>query len=106
MTIHAIHAGNALPLATSPQPPALSASGGQSTPELKEAFNDFVGQTFFGELMKQMRSTVGKPAYMHGGFGEDVFQSQLDQVLVERISESTARTFSDPMYELMLARRP
>jgi len=103
MTIQAIHAGNALPLATSHQPPALSAPGG---PELKEAFTDFVGQTFFGELLKQMRATVGKPAYMHGGFGEDVFQSQLDQVLVERISDTTASTFSDPMYQLMLARRP
>ena len=106
MTIQAIHAGNVLPLAPSPKAPALSASGGPNTPELKEAFTDFVGQTFFGELLKQMRATVGKPAYMHGGFGEDVFQSQLDQVLVERISDSTASSFSDPMYELMLARRP
>ena len=103
MTIHAIQAAGAVPLAPSPQPPSLSGPGG---PELKQAFTDFVGQTFFGELLKQMRSTVGKPAYMHGGFGEDVFQSQLDQVLVERISDSTASTFSDPMYELMLARRP
>jgi peptidoglycan hydrolase FlgJ len=105
MTIQAIHAGTSMPLVPSPQLPALSASGG-GTPELKQAFTDFVGQTFFGELLKQMRATVGKPAYMHGGFGEDVFQSQLDQVLVERISDSTASTFSDPMYQLLLARRP
>ena len=35
--------------------------------------------------------------------GEDIFQSQLDQVLVERISESSAATFSDPMYQLLMA---
>jgi hypothetical protein len=123
MTIHAIHgnsaglgtrgsglggavsAATALPLTPNPEPRAPSLAG-PNTPQLKEAFTDFVGQTFFGELMKQMRATVGKPAYMHGGFGEEVFQSQLDQVLVERIADSTASTFSDPMYELMLARRP
>jgi len=96
--------GAGLPLASSPQAPAPSSSG-PDTPELKKAFTDFVGQSFFGELLKQMRATVGKPAYMHGGFGEDVFQSQLDQVLVERISDASAATFSDPMYQLMLARR-
>ena len=94
----------AFPLTPNPEPrtPALP---GSDTPELKQAFTDFVGQSFFGELLKQMRATVGKPAYMHGGFGEDVFQSQLDQILVERISDASAATFSDPMYQLMLARR-
>ena len=94
----------AFSLAPNPEPRA-AALAGPNTPELKQAFTDFVGQTFFGELLKQMRATVGKPAYLHGGFGEDVFQSQLDQVLVERISDSTASNFSEPMYELMLARR-
>jgi hypothetical protein len=85
-----------------------SATGhsGHDTPELREAFNDFVGQTFFGELVKQMRATVKKPAFFHGGMGEDIFQSQLDQILVERISDASAKTFSDPMYQLFLARRP
>jgi peptidoglycan hydrolase FlgJ len=92
-----------LPLPTSPTAPRR---GGHDTPELREAFNDFVGQTFFGELIKQMRATVDKPAYFHGGMGEDVFQSQLDQMLVERISDASAATFADPMYEVFMARRP
>jgi hypothetical protein len=96
---------SALPLVPNAEPRVPSATLGNDTPELKQAFTDFVGQSFFGELLKQMRATVGKPAYMHGGFGEDVFQSQLDQVLVERISDASAATFSDPMYQLMLARR-
>jgi peptidoglycan hydrolase FlgJ len=75
------------------------------TPELHKAFNDFVGQTFFGELVKQMRDTVKKPAFFHGGMGEDIFQAQLDQILVERISETSAATFSDPMYQLLMAPR-
>jgi peptidoglycan hydrolase FlgJ len=96
----------ALPLIANRGPSSSAPTLGNDTPELKTAFNDFVGQSFFGELLKQMRSTVGKPAYLHGGLGEDVFQSQLDQILVERISDASAATFSDPMYQLMLARRP
>lgn len=83
-----------------------SRSGKAGSPELHKAFTDFVGQTFFGELLKQMRATVDKPAFVHGGMGEDIFQSQLDQILVERITESSAATFSEPMYELLTARRP
>src|SRR2546430_946408 len=78
---------------------------GRDTPELKEAFTDFVGQTFFGELVKQMRATLHKPAFFHGGMGEDIFQSQLDQIMVERISDTSAQSFSDPMYQLLMAPR-
>jgi hypothetical protein len=92
-------------LAASPTPPAAVRRGGHDTPELKKAFNDFVGQTFFGELLKQMRATLDKPAFFHGGMGEDIFQSQLDQVLVEEMTESSAKTFSDPMYHLLMAPR-
>ena len=80
-------------------------AGAHDSPELKKAFNDFVGQTFFGELVKQMRSTLNKPAYFHGGMGEDIFQSQLDQHLVERMSQTTAHTFTDPMYQLLMSPR-
>ena len=92
-------------LINSPKPPAAARRGGHDTPELKKAFNDFVGQTFFGELLKQMRATLDKPAFFHGGMGEDIFQSQLDQVLVEKMTESSAKSFSDPMYQLLMAPR-
>ena len=69
-------------------------------PEVREAFQDFVGQTFFGQMLSAMRKTVGKPAYLHGGRTEEVFQSQLDQVLAEKLSDATAESFAEPMYEL------
>jgi peptidoglycan hydrolase FlgJ len=87
-------------------PPPAVRHGGHDSPELQKAFSDFVGQTFFGELVKQMRATVKKPAFFHGGMGEDIFQSQLDQIMVERISETSAKTFADPMYQLLMAPRP
>jgi len=90
-----------------PTPPSefKSPARGHDTPELHKAFTDFVGQTFFGELLKQMRASVDKPAFFHGGMGEDIFQSQLDQILVERITDASGPTFSDPMYQLLMARR-
>lgn len=95
------------PLTPSPATPTqlTARKSGHDTPELKQAFTDFVGQTFFGEMMKQMRSTLDKPAFFHGGMGEDIFQSQLDQIMVERISDTSAAKISDPMYHLLMAPR-
>ena len=72
----------------------------QDTPELRKAFNSFVGETFFGQLLSSMRKTVGKPAYFHGGRAEEVFQGQLDQMLTQHMSEASAESFSEPMFEL------
>ncbi len=81
---------------------------GNNAPEpdaTREAFQDFVGQTLFGQMLQSMRSTVGKPAYFHGGRGEEVFQKQLDQLLVENISDASASKLSDPMYDLFRLQR-
>jgi len=75
------------------------ASAAGKSEELREAFTQFVGQTFFGQMIKAMRSTVGKPAYFYGGQGEEVFRSQLDQTLAEHLTEATAERFAEPMFE-------
>ena len=65
-------------------------------------------EVLFGQLLKAMRKSIGKPAYFHGGRAEEIFQQQLDQVLGEKLSEASAETLSEPMYELFrmgLARR-
>jgi Rod binding domain-containing protein len=64
----------------------------------REAFDSFVGQTFYGQMLKAMRSTVDKPAYFHGGRAEEVFQSQLDEMLSENMSKANAHTFTGPMF--------
>jgi len=79
-------------------PTAGDAAGDDS--EVREKFNEFVGQAFFGQMMKAMRKTVGKPAYFHGGRAEEIFQEQLDQVIGEKLSEATGDTFSGPMFDL------
>lgn len=72
---------------------------------LREAFQDFVGQTLFGSMLSSMRKSVGKPAYFHGGRAEEVFQSQMDQHIVEDLSDASASTISDPMFDLFNLQR-
>lgn len=73
--------------------------------QLKEAYTDFVGKTFFGQMVKSMRSTVGKPAYFHGGQTEEVFRSQLDQHLVDHMSAASADQFAKPMFRQQFPRQ-
>jgi Rod binding domain-containing protein len=74
-------------------------------PELRKAFDSFVGETFFGQLLQSMRKTVGKPAYFNGGRAEEIFQQQLDQTLAKNLSEASADKFSGPMFELFTLQR-
>lgn len=79
--------------------------GASQNSELRKAFDDFVGETFFGQMLRSMRKTVGKPAYFNGGKAEEIFQQQLDQVLAEKVSKASADKFSGPMFELFTLQR-
>ena len=81
----------------------ISADGNDT--EVRKAFDSFVGQTFFGQMLSSMRKTVGEPAYFHGGRAEEMFQQQLDQVLGEKLSNASADKFSGPMFELFSLER-
>lgn len=95
----AIQAASAVEDADSPETAEAKAG------ELEEAFHQFVGQTLFGSMLKSMRSTVGKPAYFHGGQTEEIFQSQLDEALTEELTKSSADKFAGPMFELFQLQR-
>ena len=73
--------------------------------ELQKTFQDFVGQTFFGQMIASMRSTQEEVPYFNGGRAEKIFQGQLDQVLAEELSDSSAAQFSDPMFKLFQLHR-
>jgi Rod binding domain-containing protein len=81
-------------LTTEPQPQAVAKAR-----ELREAFSSFVGEAFYGQMLKSMRSTVGKPAYFHGGQAEETFRSQLDQQLAQELAAETGDRFAGPMFE-------
>jgi hypothetical protein len=66
----------------------------------REAFDRFVGGTFYRQMLSAMQKTVGKPAYFHGGQGEEMFRGQLNQILADKMAEATADQFTGPMFEL------
>ena len=74
-------------------------------PDLREAFDDFIGQTFFGQILAQMRKSVAENPYFGGGPGQAAFQGQLDTVLVERIADAAGESFSEPLWRNFTARR-
>ncbi len=74
-------------------------------PQVREAFDSFVGQTFYGQMLASMRKTQGKTPYFNGGRGEQVFQGQLDQQLAEQMSKANAGQFSGPMFDLFSLQR-
>ena len=82
-----------------------AADADESDPEMRKAFDEFVGQTFYGTLLKELRKSEQGAAYMNGGRAEKVFRGQLDQLLVERMTEASAETFSGPMFDLVMANR-
>jgi Rod binding domain-containing protein len=88
-----------------PAPQTVAPKAAQDDPKLREAFGQFVGETFFGQMLKAMRKTQNKPAYFHGGRGEEVFQQQLDQVLAEKLTAASSQQFSEPMMELFMLQR-
>src|SRR5271163_2242852 len=84
-----------------PEPPSLK--GNQT--ELRKAFDQFVGEAFYGQLLGAMRKTVGEPAYFYGGRAEEIFQGQLDQTMAQEMTEAGANSFTGPMFELFNLQR-
>ena len=72
----------------------------------RQAFDAFVGETFYSQMIKSMHKMHGKAAYFNGGHAEEAFQQQLDQTWAEQMSKANANTFSDSMYkQYMLSRQ-
>ena len=84
---------SASPRAAAPQGPANDALA------VRDAFVSFFGETFYGQMIKAMRSSVDKPAYFHGGRAEEIFTSQLDQTFSEQMTEASADQLAGPMFE-------
>jgi peptidoglycan hydrolase FlgJ len=78
----------------------LQTGGAKQSSEVREKFDTFVGETFYGQLMKEMRKTVDKAAYFDGGRAEEIFRGQLDQKIAQGMAKANASTFTGPMFEL------
>jgi hypothetical protein len=78
----------------------LTQASDASRPDLRKAFDSFVGETFYGQMLSAMRKTQKEPAYFHGGQAENSFREQLDQTLAQKMAETSANSFTGPMFEL------
>jgi Rod binding domain-containing protein len=96
-SINLLSTAGTKPAAPSPKPP--------DNPALRKAFDQFVGQTFYGQMLQSMRKSQTKSAYFHGGRAEEVFTQQLDQALTKKLSETSAGKLSGPMYALFTQQR-
>lgn len=77
-------------------PPASARPSGDA--ELEKTFQQTVAGMFFGQLVKSLRSTVGEPAYIHGGQAEEMFQAQFDQIVSEDLAENKGSPFVGDLY--------
>jgi Rod binding domain-containing protein len=93
------------PAATSCGAPPPPPPHGAKDQEVRTKFQQFVGETLYGQALKSMRKTVHKGRFFHGGHGEEVFQQQLDQVLAEKLAQTSGERVSSPMYQLFQLNR-
>ena len=100
-----ITAGGAFPKTPPPVQGGQAGQEGQDDEKLRAAFQSFVGQTLFGQMLKSMRKTQNEPAYFHGGRAEEIFREQLDQVLAEKLSDASGDQLSGPMFDLFTMKR-
>jgi Rod binding domain-containing protein len=56
--------------------------------KLTQTARVWVAQTFYGQMLKQMRESPFKSSLFDGGRGGEAFQAQLDQRMAERMASS------------------
>jgi Rod binding domain-containing protein len=78
----------------------------EESQDQRGAFQSAVAGLLFGQMIKSLRSGVGKPAYLHGGQAEDLFQAQMDQVVAEQLARHHGGPFVDELYRRFLIDHP
>jgi len=93
------------PLASSrlpalPKAPTTRANAGkiESTEPARRLVGEFVGQAFYGVLMKQMHESSLKSELMHGGRGEEAFQAQLNMEMAGRMGRASGDPIAERIY--------
>src|SRR5262249_22747021 len=66
---------------------------------VQEKFQDFVGSTFYREMLKALRSGQKHSKYFYGGQAEEIFRGQMDQQISEEPWHTHAPTLAAPMFD-------
>ncbi len=59
----------------------------------------WVGQTFYGEMLKQMRNSPFKSKMFEGGQGGEAFQQMFDSKLAEKMSTGSGKKLVDSIVD-------
>lgn len=78
---------------------AAEASGGES---LRDLVGNFVGNVFYGTLLRELQNSTLKGKYLHGGRGEEVFRGQLNMEVANRMGRAPNDPIANHMYEAMM----
>lgn len=70
-----------------------------ASPKVRDLFNKAIGGTFYRQMLSALRSSTGNAAYLDGGQTEKIFQSQFDELIIERLSERNGNVFADKLVE-------
>lgn len=70
-------------------------------PKLRERVGDFVGNVFYGTLLKELQNSKLKGEYFHGGRGEEVFKGQLYAEYARRLGRAPGDPIANRIYEAM-----
>jgi hypothetical protein len=69
---------------------------------LRQAADEMVGITFFGQMLKMARNARIKGEFGHGGRGEEVFGGQLDQELARLAGQGMKNSLSEAIYKRLV----
>lgn len=83
-------AGRVSPLSSMKKPRSL---------QDRKTVGQFVGNAFYGTLLKQVQESKMKGAFGHGGRGEEVFNGQLSMEFAKRIGQSHNDPLSERLYQ-------
>src|SRR5690606_32577845 len=67
--------------------------------DLRGAAEEFVATSLLMPMMTQMRDDPFKSELFHGGFGEDAFLQQFDQLIADRMSTRMSMPIVDAIYQ-------
>lgn len=81
---------------------AAAASTGRRKAMLRQAVDEMVGVTFFGEMLKMARNARIRGDIGHGGRGEEIFGAQLDQELARRAGSGMKNSLGETIYNRLV----
>lgn len=81
--------------------PQLTADQLKEVPKTEEeAFTQFVGETFYSIMVKQMRAGVGENSLFGDSTATRTYQQQFDTMMVQNLAKNDASQLSQAMYDL------